>query len=101
MSYIYIWQFKVAKGRGLEFERAYGPDGDWVRLFRRSKGYVRTTLIRDIKESSLYITIDEWESRDYFQKFKEKFQADYSKLDLQFSSLTESEILIGEYEGVQ
>ncbi len=37
MSYIYIWRFNVKKGMESEFERAYGPKGEWVRLFRQSR----------------------------------------------------------------
>ena len=32
-----------------EFERVYGPEGDWAEFFRRGRGYVGTELLRDIE----------------------------------------------------
>ena len=46
-GYAYIWEYTVRPERVAEFEQAYGPDGEWVRLFRRAGGYVRTELHRD------------------------------------------------------
>ncbi|MEW5800020.1 MAG: antibiotic biosynthesis monooxygenase [Bacteroidota bacterium] len=101
MSYIYIWQFKVMAGKEKEFERAYGPEGDWVQLFRQSKGYLRTILVRTIADANTYLTIDEWISSADFLTFKKQFHDEYYTLDSRFSGLTTDEMQIGEFESVK
>jgi len=100
MSYIYIWKFEVKQGKETEFEQIYGADGDWVRLFLRGKGYVRTMLVRDIAEKNIYLTVDEWETADSFRKFQKEYRESYSELDQKCSSLTIHESQIGEYERI-
>lgn len=34
-----VWRFRPAAGREAEFVAAYGPAGDWARLFARARGY--------------------------------------------------------------
>jgi hypothetical protein len=46
-SYVSLCEFRVNTGFVFEFEKAYGPDGDWARLFRRGDGYLGTELLRD------------------------------------------------------
>ena len=38
--YVILWQFRPVEGRESEFERAYGPSGEWALLFRRDDGPV-------------------------------------------------------------
>ena len=47
-------------GREAEFEERYGPDGDWVRLFRRGEGYGETVLLRDLAAPGRYVVTDTW-----------------------------------------
>ncbi len=42
--YLRLWKFKVKRGAAGEFERAYGAQGDWARLFERADGFVSTQL---------------------------------------------------------
>jgi hypothetical protein len=44
--YVVLWRFRPLVGRESEFERAYGPSGEWTRLFRRGDGYLSTELLR-------------------------------------------------------
>ena len=46
MNYVRTWRFRTAAGRQDEFEKAYGPDGDWAQLFHRGDGYLGTELVR-------------------------------------------------------
>jgi hypothetical protein len=46
-SYVSLWEFRVNSGFVSEFKKAYGPDGDWARLFHRAGGYLGTELLRD------------------------------------------------------
>ena len=95
--FIYIWAFEVKPGREAEFERAYGPAGDWIRLFRQASGYLHTELIRDTGNPRRYLTIDHWESEAAQRAFREQFAAEFKKIDKACEQLTESEILIGHF----
>ena len=48
MSFAYIWEYRVLDDQIETFRRAYGPDGDWVQLFRRAGEYVRTELYQNV-----------------------------------------------------
>jgi heme-degrading monooxygenase HmoA len=52
-----------------EFERAYGPDGEWAEFFRRGAGYIGTELLRDVGEPDRYLVIDRWESTQGYNAF--------------------------------
>ena len=43
--YVILWRFRPVVGQESEFERAYGPSGEWARLFRRDEGYLGTELL--------------------------------------------------------
>jgi hypothetical protein len=40
-----LWRYRVKPEHRGDFERAYGPDGDWANLFRRHPGYLGTELL--------------------------------------------------------
>jgi len=96
-QFIYIWAFEVRPGRETEFERAYGPDGDWVKLFRQAPGYLHTELLRDRQESNRYLTIDHWESKAAQRAFRQQFAAEFNRIDKTCEQLTESETLVGHF----
>jgi quinol monooxygenase YgiN len=91
-----IWEFRVRRGKRREFEAAYGPDGPWVKLFRRDREYIRTDLVRDRATPRRYLTIDVWSSRQAYLRFKKRNRDDYDAIDRGCVSLTESEVQIGE-----
>lgn len=93
---IFIWEFRVHLKIYSAFEQAYGPDGDWAKLFRRGEGYMRTELHRDPSSPGRYFTLDFWQSRQAFDHFKRTHAAEYAALDAQCESLTEEEAFIGE-----
>ena len=93
-----VWSFEVAPGGVAEFERAYGPDGDWARLFRRMPGYHGTELLRDVDTPGRYLTIDRWRSREDFWRFREAFRAEYVALDARCEAWTTRERLVGDFE---
>jgi len=95
-----VWEFRVRSGKRREFEAAYGPDGAWVKLFRRDREYIRTDLIRDRETSRRYLTIDVWSSREAYLRFKKRNQHDYDEVDRSCASLTEVEVKIGEFHRV-
>lgn len=98
--YIIIWEFHVKPGSEGQFEQVYGPNGNWVRLFRQAEGYVRTELFRDEKDRGRYLTLDYWGSRAAYERFREQRAEDYGRLDVDCACLTEREVRIGSYEGL-
>lgn len=99
-AFVVVWRFRVADDRREEFERAYGPDGDWALLFRKAAGYIGTTLMHANDESGVYLTIDTWATRAAFASFREEWRNEYSTLDVRCSVLTTEESKIGEFETV-
>jgi heme-degrading monooxygenase HmoA len=96
--YLVIWEFQVNPEAKLAFEQAYGPAGDWARLFSRSPDFRGTELLRDIDRPGRYLTFDHWTSRQALRQFKQAHQADYDALDRQCEALTRNESLLGEFE---
>ena len=60
-----------------EFERVYGPEGEWAQFFRRSDGFIGTELLRDLEEAERYLVIDRWESVDAYNEFLAEYQDEY------------------------
>ena len=65
--YVLLWRFRPLVGRQSDFERAYGPSGPWVRLFRRGEGYLGTELLRRSDDSGEYLVLDRWASRAAYE----------------------------------
>jgi hypothetical protein len=99
MIYI-VWEFTISVEQRAPFESAYKSDGVWAQLFRRDRAYRQTTLIHDTEQSGRYLTIDVWEDRDSYLSFKERFAADYHKIDEDCERLTLSERLVGIFEAL-
>ena len=96
--YWVVWSYDVKPDQVRAFERAYGPDGDWVRLFRRAPGYAGTELRRESDDALRYLTIDRWNRRADYQRFRDMFRAEYGLLDARCGSLTEYEKKVGDFE---
>jgi quinol monooxygenase YgiN len=100
-GYACVWEFRVAPERAAAFEQAYGPAGDWVQLFRRSPGYLRSELHRDLRDPLRYLTVDYWESRAAAEAFRARFAPEYEALDTRCEALTRSETEIGRFEPLE
>lgn len=98
--FCYVWEFVVQAERVRDFETAYGPDGDWVRLFRRDPAYVRTLLLRDRESPTRFVTIDFWTSREACLAFRERFQTEVDALDATFEAWTGRETHLGDFDVV-
>lgn len=97
MQYAIVWEFEVAAEMRPQFLRAYGPDGEWASLFRRSPGYVGTLLLADQAQPTRFLTIDRWGSDDDYRQFLERFRADYDEIDRRCERLTCRETKLGSY----
>lgn len=100
-GYVHIWEFVVAREHVRDFERAYGPDGEWVQLFRRAPGYVRTELLRDPVNPLRYVTIDAWDSKAAHDAFRSQFAKEFTALDAKCAAWTTSEKEIGRFIAVE
>jgi heme-degrading monooxygenase HmoA len=95
--FVIVWEFYVRRGVEPEFERAYGPEGDWARLFAKSPDYLGTELLADASERGRYVTIDRWTSEVAYERFRSSFSADYESLDRKMERLTEREGALGSF----
>jgi hypothetical protein len=109
--YVIVWQFQVAAEHEEAFEKAYGPGGDWARLFGRSSDFQGTELLRAVLEDQDpavseqvardYFTIDRWTSRDAYVAFNDRFAREYEELDHRFLELCQVEVCLGKFEVVE
>ena len=60
-----------------EFERVYGPDGDWSQFFSGARGYIGTELLRDVEAPGRYLVIDRWESAEDYNAFAADHREEY------------------------
>lgn len=94
-----LWQYQLRPGAHAAFEALYGPDGDWVALFREHAGYLGTELLRD-EASGDYLTIDRWASQADYDAFLAAEKPRYAQIDARGDALTLSERRIGRYQGL-
>jgi heme-degrading monooxygenase HmoA len=96
--YIIIWEFRVPTEQAPAFEWMYGPEGDWVHLFRQDAGYLGTELLRDARDVHRYLALDRWRSRGEYERFRARWHEAYAALDQRCEPLTEHEALLGHFE---
>jgi ribosomal-protein-alanine N-acetyltransferase len=83
-----LWEFSVAPEQQAAFERHYGPDGTWARLFRRAPGYLGSELLHQGAKPLHYVTADRWEGVEAWRAFRSRFADEYERLDREFEALT-------------
>lgn len=89
-TFVTMWRYRIRTEHVPEFERAYGPEGEWADLFRRDDGYRGTELVRGVNPSE-YATIDRWASAEAHARFVARWKDDYATLDSRFEGLTADE----------
>lgn len=95
--FLVLWEYEVKSGSEEKFEEVYGAGGAWARLFRRAKGYRETQLVRDTDRAGIYLTLDYWNSREEYEKFRMDFRKEYEELDKVGDGLTVRETRIGRF----
>jgi heme-degrading monooxygenase HmoA len=100
--YALMWEFRVSREREAAFRQAYGCDGDWARLFRRSAGFLSTELLEGEHKGDerRFLTVDRWASVEDYEAFHAARQAEYHALDQVCEALTERETFIGAFTTV-
>ena len=96
--FVALWEYEVKPGSEERFEKAYGPDGEWVKLFRRDANYRETRLVRDAVRPEIYMTLDFWSSRETYEEFMAEHRAEYKAVDEATEDLTNNERRVGWYE---
>jgi heme-degrading monooxygenase HmoA len=83
-----------------EFERVYGPEGDWAAFFRDGRGYIGTELLRDIEMPGRYLVIDRWESAQAYDAFVAANREEYMRRVDDTAFLYQQELRFGTFEAV-
>lgn len=86
--YLRVWTYEVPPDGVDRFVRAYGPDGDWARLFARADGYAGTELFRSEGSGTRFLTVDRWRDEASWAAFLGRWSADYRALDVALGPLT-------------
>ena len=96
--FLALWEFEVKPGSEEKFEEVYGADGAWAKLFARDEAYRGTRLVKDAERERVYLTLDFWETREAYEKFKRENAAEYERIDKECEGMTVGELCIGEFE---
>ncbi|HEY5722235.1 MAG TPA: hypothetical protein VIT45_07920 [Allosphingosinicella sp.] len=102
--FVRTWRYQVDREASEAFERSYGPDGDWARLFARGSGFLGTELLSAVDRGSgdalVYATIDRWRTRQDWDAFLADHGEAYHALDLRLENLTIEEQDLGDWLSV-
>jgi heme-degrading monooxygenase HmoA len=83
-----------------EFERTYGPGGDWAQFFGGARGYIGTELLRDVEHPGRYLVIDRWESADAYNTFATERREEYMRRVDDTRYMYDQELRFGTFENV-
>ena len=83
-----VWRYDVPGDAREEFEREYGPDGSWARLFATSPGFVATSLYVDVASPTSYLTVDEFADHEAWRQFRAEHDAAYREIGERLRHLT-------------
>jgi heme-degrading monooxygenase HmoA len=83
-----------------EFERVYGPSGEWAGFFRRGAGYVGTELLRDFENPGRYLVVDRWDSAEAYNAFVAAHRDEYMRRSDENAFRYEQELRLGTFETV-
>ena len=95
--FVALWEFEVKLGCEEKFGKVYGADGAWAKLFLRDPQYRGTRLVKDVERERVYLTLDFWETREAFDKFKKENAAEYERIDRGCEGMTVRETKVGEF----
>jgi hypothetical protein len=96
--FLALWEYEVKPGCEERFEKVYGPEGDWVRLFQKDSHHDQTRLVRDAFRRGGYLTMEFWQSRGAFEKFMAGHRAEYQEIDAIGEEMTVKERRVGWFE---
>jgi hypothetical protein len=94
-TYIVVWEYQVKPESEADFVLAYGPDGEWARLFRRSQEFLGAELLGSVGNAGRFFTLDHWSSATGLESFLAANATAYDVLDRRFGGFTVWERRIG------
>ena len=92
-----VFMYEVGPGREQAFEAAYGPGGEWARLFAGVPGYLGTELLRPTEGESRYLVIDSWRSEADYDAFLSAEGEAYRALNDRAATHYERESALGRF----
>jgi heme-degrading monooxygenase HmoA len=98
--FVALWEYEVKRGCEERFEKVYGPEGGWPRLFRSDPDYQETRLLHDAAGGATYVTLDFWNRRKAYEQFMNSHAIEYKRLDAAGGRLTLQERQIGCFETI-
>lgn len=99
--YIRIWELQAKPGSEEEFEKVFGPGGEWEVLFKKSRAFLHTDIFRDLETNGRYVIVDHFSSQSGFQEFLKEFRGEYDALDKKCEGLCASDTRLGSFVEVQ
>lgn len=96
LALVFSYEARDAK----EFERAYGPDGEWAEFFRTGHGYLGTELLRDVESPGRYLVVDRWATREDYAAFVAERREEYMRRVDETAFYYDSELRFGTFENV-
>jgi heme-degrading monooxygenase HmoA len=83
-----------------DFERVYGPEGEWAAFFRTGRGYVGTELLKDVEIPNRYLVVDRWETPEAYNEFVAEHREEYMRRVDDTALHYEHELRLGTFENV-
>ena len=96
--FVALWEFEVKLGYEEKFEKVYGVVGKWAKLFLQDSMYRGTRLVKDVARERVYLTLDFWETREAYERFKKENAAEYDRIDRECEEMTAGEKRLGEFQ---
>jgi hypothetical protein len=94
-TYIVVWEYQVKAECEAEFVAAYGADGEWARLFRRSPEFLGVELLGSVGNAGRFFSLDHWSSASAMDMFLAANATAYDVLERRFAGFTVWERRIG------
>jgi heme-degrading monooxygenase HmoA len=98
--FVALWEYEVKPGNEEKFERVYGAEGAWARLFGRDPAYRGTRLLRDGARPGVYVTMDFWAAREDYERFRREHREEYLEIDKLGEEMTVQERCAGHFEEI-
>ncbi len=95
-----VWAYRINPGSRDAFIEIYGPDGEWVKLFRQHPGFIRTDLYEDVASPGQFMSADLWRDKADYEAFQKRNGDNYRDLDRKCAYLSEQSHY-GFFEGVK
>jgi uncharacterized protein len=105
-----VFEYEVLPETRAEFERVYGPEGEWARFFRSADGYVGTELHSPVEApagdrpgargegpeaGARFLVVDRWTSEQAYAAFLAAHAPEYERRSRDTAPLYRRETRIG------